>query len=43
MRAWECIIWHGQLICRVIGEAIEPLPMRRVSLKIGPQIQIQIP
>ena len=40
-RAWECIIWHGRPICRVVGEAIEPLPRRPVSLKISPQIQIQ--
>ena len=41
-RTWECIIWHGQPICRVVGDAIVLHPRRPVSLKIGPQIQIQI-
>ena len=40
-RTWECIIWHGRLICRVVGDAIVLHPRRLVSLKIGPQIQIQ--
>ena len=40
--AWVCIIWHGRLICSVVGSAIVRHPRRPVSLKIGPQIQIQI-
>ena len=35
-RTWECIIWLGWLICRVVGEAIVLHPRRPVSLKIGP-------
>ena len=40
---WEYIIWHGRPMCRVVGDAIVLLPKHAVSLKIGPQIQIQIP
>ena len=43
LRAWGVhLTWHGPLICRVVGEAIVLHPRHPVSLKIGPQIQIQI-
>ena len=37
------IIWHGRPTCGVVEDAIVLLPRRPVSLKIGPQIQIQLP
>ena len=37
------LIWHGRLVCRVVGESVILHPRRPVSLKIGPQIQIHIP
>ena len=43
LRIWECVIWHGRPICRVVGDAIVLHPRRPVSLKIGPQIPILIP
>ena len=42
LRAWQCIIRHGRPICRVVGDVIVLHPRRPVSLKISPQIQIQI-
>ena len=42
-RAQVCSIWHGQLICSVVGSVIVCRPRRPVSLKIGPQTPIHIP